>query len=43
MEIMYLSEDVQKHIEVSAEDFYANLTAEDAFFSGSQAQVNASD
>ena len=32
MEIVYLSEDVQKDIEAAAEDFYNTRAAEDAFF-----------
>lgn len=41
MEIVYLSEDVQKEIEAAAEDFYNAKAAEDAFFNKVWTSVNA--
>ncbi len=41
MEIVYLSEDVQKEIEAAAEDFYTTRAAEDAFFARVYNSVNA--
>jgi TRAP-type mannitol/chloroaromatic compound transport system substrate-binding protein len=41
MEIVYLSEDVQKEIEAAAEDFYNAKAAEDEFFNKVWTSVNA--
>jgi TRAP-type mannitol/chloroaromatic compound transport system substrate-binding protein len=41
MEIVYLSESVQKEIEAAAEDFYNAKAAEDAFFNRVWTSVNA--
>jgi len=41
MEIIYLSEDVQKEIEAAAADFYAKKSAGDAFFAKVYNSVNA--
>jgi len=41
MEIVYLSEDVQKEIEAAAEDFYSTRAKEDAFFARVWDSVNA--
>ena len=40
MEIVYLSEDVQKEIEVAAADFYAKKSAGDPFFARVYNSVN---
>jgi len=40
MEIVYLSEDVQKEIEAAAADFYSKRAAEDAFFGKVYNSVN---
>ncbi len=41
MEIVYLSEEVQKEIEAAAEDFYTKRAEEDAFFAKVYNSVNA--